>query len=94
MNFKAKNIKSRLFMIVKTMGSRPEVTQFIKKMTEGNMKRLQKLNKNKNIFNDAYGPFAYCNRKLVNNIEQDEVQLKAYQKLIHYVAKVILVKNR
>ena len=89
MNSKADH-HSILVVNIKTMGSRPEVNQFIKKMTDGNMKRLQKLNKNNTIFNDAYGPFAYCNRKLVNNIEQDEVQLKAYQKLIHYVAKVFL----
>ena len=70
------------------MGSRPEINQFIAKMTEANMARLSKLNKDKTIFNDAYGPFAFCNRKLVNAIEQDEVQRKALQELIHYVAKV------
>ena len=72
------------------MGSRPEINQFILKMTEANTNRLSKLNKNKNIFNEAYGPFALCNRKLVNNFEQDEAQLKAYIELIQYVAKVRL----
>ena len=72
------------------MGSRPEINQFILKMTEANTARLSKLNKFKTIFNDAFGPFAYCNRKLVNAIEQDEVQRKALQELIHYVAKVKL----
>ena len=72
------------------MGSRPEINQFIRKMTEANTARLSKLNKFKTIFNDGYGPFAYCNRKSVNAIEQDEVQRKAFQELIHYVAKVIL----
>ena len=70
------------------MGSRPEVNQFIKKMTEANTNRLSKLNKNKNIFNEAYGPFALCNRKLVNDFEQDDAQIKAYIELIQYVAKV------
>ena len=73
------------------MGSRPEINQFILKMTEANTARLSKLNKRKTIFNDAFGPFAYCNRKLVNAIEQDEVQRKAFQELIHYVAKVKIV---
>lgn len=70
------------------MGSRPEINQFIAKMTEANTARLSKLNNLRTIFNDAYGPFAFCNRKLVNAIEQDDVQRKALQELIHYIAKV------
>ena len=70
------------------MGSRPEVTSFIQQMTEANLKRLSKLNEKKDVFNDAFGPFAYCNRKMVNVFEQDKAQLKAYTELIHYVAKV------
>ena len=70
------------------MGSRPEINLFIEKMTETNTFRLTKLNDKKDIFNDAYGPLALCNRKLVSQTEQDQAQLKAYVELIHYVAKV------
>ena len=73
------------------MGSRPEVNRFIAQVTESNLKRLSKLNENKTIFNDAYGPFAFCNRKLVNTIEQENAQRKAYKELIHYVAKVKII---
>lgn len=70
------------------MGSRPEINQFIMKMTEPNSNRLAKLNKNKVIFDEKFGPYALCNRKLVNAIEQSDAQLKAYNELIQYVAKV------
>ena len=75
------------------MGSRPEVTSFIQQMTESNLKRLTKLNEKKAVFNDAFGPFAYCNRKMVNLIEQENAQLKAYAELIQYVAKVIVLMS-
>ena len=72
------------------MGSRPEINMFIQQMTEANTQRLSKLNEKKAVFNDAFGPFAFCNRKMVNQSEQQEAQLKAYTELIHYVTKVII----
>ena len=75
------------------MGSRPEINQFIMKMTEANSNRLSKLNKTKVIFNEDFGPFALCNRKLVKPFEQSEAQLKAYIELIQYVAKVSVPKD-
>ena len=70
------------------MGSRPEVNEFIIRMTEANMQRISKFNENRKIFNEEFGPFALCNRKQVTKDEQFEAQLKAYNELIHYVGKV------
>ena len=73
------------------MGSRPEVTMFIKQMTYSNTQRMEKLNEKKSIFNDAFGPFALCNRKRISAEEQFDVQMKMYNELIHYVVKVIII---
>ena len=72
------------------MGSRPEVTMFIKQMTYSNTLRMEKLNEKKSIFNEAFGPFALCNRKRISEEEQFDAQMKMYNELIHYVVKVIL----
>ena len=74
------------------MGSRPEVNEFITRMTNANLQRMTKFNESRNIFNDEYGPFALCNRKKVTKDEQFEAQLKAYNELVHYAGKVS--KNR
>ena len=72
------------------MGSRPEINLFIEKMTQSNTARLSRLNDKKDIINEAFGPFALCNRKLVSDSEQEQAQMKAYIELIQYVAKVKL----
>ena len=74
------------------MGSRPEVNEFIIRMTNANLQRMAKFNENRTIFNEEYGPFALCNRKKVTKNEQFEAQLKAYNELVHYAGKVR--KNR
>ena len=79
------------------MGSRPEVNEFIIRMTNANLQRMAKFNENRTIFNEEYGPFALCNRKKVTKNEQFEAQLKAYNELVHYAGKVseniVLVRN-
>ena len=71
------------------MGSRPETNVFIRKMTESNTIRLQKLNENKLQPNLAYGPFALCNRhENVTPDEQKDMLMKMYNELVHYVMKV------
>ena len=70
------------------MGSRPEVNEFIIRMTDANMQKMSKLNENRKIFNDEYGPFALCNRKKVTKEEQLQAHIKTYNELVHYVGKV------
>ena len=72
------------------MGSRPEINVFILQMTQANEQKWCKRNENKNISNERFGPFAWCNRKpgSCNEAEQNEAQCDAYAALIHYVAKV------
>ena len=70
------------------MGSRPEVNSFILKMTAANAQKWSKRNENKKIHNDAFGPFAWCNRTQGSLEHQQEEQLEAYAHFIHYVAKV------
>ena len=67
---------------------RQEVSEFMNEMTKGNLEKMIKLNENKIIRNNKYGPFALINRKSATESEQLVQQKHAIRVFFDYIGKV------
>ena len=67
---------------------RQEVSEFMKEMTKGNLEKMIKLNENKIIRNEKFGPFALINRKNATESEQLIHQKHVIRVFFDYIGKV------
>ena len=65
-----------------------DTDEFIAKMTEHNLKRLNRLSGHSIETSPHFDPVALCNRKTVTESEQRQHQCQMYQALFAYVIKV------